>query len=148
VVLFVALIFQRGLNLLAYRHEKIEHLSQGKMSLLVKDGVLVLDEMEKIHMTKQQVFSFLREKKINNLGKVQRAYLEACGIFSVYEASDSKPGLPVFPGSDPGIKNIQRELPDHTMACCNCGHVQNVANETTACEICNVHEWTKAYLAN
>jgi len=77
LVLFVALFFQRGLNWLAFKNEKIEHLSQGKMSMLIKDGTLVLEEMEKTHITKQQVFSFLREKRITNLGKVKRGYLEA-----------------------------------------------------------------------
>jgi uncharacterized membrane protein YcaP (DUF421 family) len=146
VVLLVALVFQRGLNWLAFKNEKVEHLSQGKMSLLIKDGTLVLEEMEKNHLTKQQVFSFLREKKITNLGKVKRGYMEACGIFSVYETSNEQPGLPVFPGTDPAIKNILKELPESIMACCNCGHVQKISGSNNACEICNADEWTKAYM--
>jgi len=148
LVLFVALVFQRGINLLAFKNKKIEHLVHGKMSLLIKDGTLVLEEMEKTHITKQQIFSFLREKKINNLAKVKRGYMETSGIFSVFESDQTKPGLPISPSSDPAIKNIQHKLADHIKACCNCGHVQNVTNESTGCELCGADEWTEAYIAN
>jgi uncharacterized membrane protein YcaP (DUF421 family) len=144
-VLLVALIFQRDLNLWGFKNEKVERITQGTMSLLIKDGKLELDEMEKTQITKQQVFAMLREKKISNLGKVKRAYLEACGIFSVYETEETRPGLPVFPSSDPIIKNILQESEDSIMACCNCGYVQKVGNNHTACESCNSKDWSKAY---
>lgn len=104
--LSVAVLFQQGINLWGFKNEKIEKIAQGEMSLLIKDGTLILEEMEKTQITKQQVFSMLREEKIPNLGKVKRAYLEACGIFSVYETEETKPGLPVFPVSDPVINTI------------------------------------------
>src|SRR3954471_17820278 len=124
VVLSVAIFFQRGINLWGFRNEEVEKITQGEMSLLVKDGTLVLEEMEKTQITKQQLFSLIREKKIPNLGRVKRAYLEACGILSVYETDDLRPGLPVFPSSDPVIKEILQPSEDHVVACCNCGHVQ------------------------
>jgi uncharacterized membrane protein YcaP (DUF421 family) len=147
VGLTVALVFQRGLNYLAVKNEKVEHISQGVMSPLIKDGVLVLEELEKAKITKQEVYAMLREKKIQNLGKVKRAYLEACGIFSVYETEENKPGLPVTPSTDPAIRVLQKEVSDHIMACSTCGHVQKNITRKAACEVCNSHEWTKAYLA-
>ncbi|HEX8358178.1 MAG TPA: YetF domain-containing protein [Segetibacter sp.] len=143
--LAVAVIFQRGINYLGFKNEKVEKIVQGEMSLLIKDGVFVMEEMKKTHLTQQEVFSMLREKKIQNMGKVKRAYLEACGILSVYEAEENKPGLPVFPATDPAIKSIQHEIADHVMACCNCGHVQQIEGNAE-CEICNAEEWSKAYL--
>lgn len=147
-VLMVALLFQRGLNYWGVKNEKIEHLSQGTMSLLVKDGKLVLEEMEKAQITKQQVFSFLREKKIPNLGKVKRGYLEACGVFSVFVDEDEKEGLSVFPSRDTVITSILKESDHDIMACCNCGHVQKVLNKDERCELCNANEWSKAYVSN
>ncbi|HEX8334890.1 MAG TPA: YetF domain-containing protein [Segetibacter sp.] len=146
IALTVALIFQRGINLLAFKNEKVEHITQGVMSLIIKDGQLVLEELEKARLTKHQVFAMLREKKIQNLGKVERAYLEACGILSVFEAEETKPGLPVLPISDPVVAIVQHEVADYMMACCNCGHVQHNMNEQSTCELCNAVEWTKAYL--
>ncbi|GEO07586.1 DUF421 domain-containing protein [Segetibacter aerophilus] len=147
VVFAVAIVFQRGLNYLGFRNEKIEKLSQGEMSLLVKDGTMILEEMGKTQITKQQLFALIREKKIPNLGGVKRAYLEACGILSVYEAEKAHPGLPVFPSTDPVIKDVLAQSEDSIMACCNCGHTQVAKEKDTPCEFCNVTEWTKAYLS-
>jgi uncharacterized membrane protein YcaP (DUF421 family) len=147
LVLIVALVFQRGLNLWGFKNEKVEKLTQGEMSLLIKDGTLILEELAKTHITRQQVFSMLREKKIQNLGKVKRAYLEDCGVLSVFPMQQVKPGLPLFPSKDPGIRNIEKKMPDHTMACLNCGHVQQIATDDTPCDACDGQEWTEAYLA-
>jgi uncharacterized membrane protein YcaP (DUF421 family) len=147
VVLAVATAFQRGLNLWGFRNEKVEKVTQGEMSLLVKDGTMVLEEMAKTQISKQQLFSLIREKKIPNLGRVKRAYLEACGLLSVYESDEPHAGLTVFPPSDPVIKEVLRQSEDSIMACCNCGHVQKAFDKETHCEICNADEWTKAYLS-
>ena len=148
VVLGVATFFQRGINWLGFENEKVEKITQGEMSLLVKDGTMNLEEMAKTQITKQQLFALIREKKIPNLGKVKRAYLEACGILSVYEAEEPHPGLPVFPATDPVIKDILRPSEDSIMACCNCGHVQKASEKDTHCELCNADEWTKAYMSS
>jgi len=73
--------------------------------------------------------------------------MEACGILSVYQSDEPKPGLPVFPSSDPVIKEILQQSADSMMVCCNCGHVQKAISKETACDFCNAHEWTKAYLS-
>ena len=72
VGLFVAVLYQRGVNLWAFRNNKIEVLTQGKMVLFVRDGIMMLDEMKKSRITKQQLFAKLRENEIYNLGKVKR----------------------------------------------------------------------------
>src|SRR5215210_3002625 len=36
IALFVALLFQRGLNLVAFKNEKVEHVTQGTLTLLIK----------------------------------------------------------------------------------------------------------------
>ena len=148
VVLTVSLLFQRYINLWGFKNEKVEKATQGRMSLLVKDGILNLEELEKTRVTKQQLYSMLREKKIHNLGKVKRAYLEACGILSVFETDDNKAGLPLLPSKDKDIIKIQKGLDASVKACCNCGHVQNVSNENTSCEICTSNDWSKAYYSS
>jgi uncharacterized membrane protein YcaP (DUF421 family) len=145
--LLCALAFHRGLNLWEVKNAKVEKTTQGDMSLLIKDGLLNLKEIEKTKVTRQQVFSMLREKKIHNLAKVERAYLEACGIFTVYQSEKVRPGLPIFPHTDGSVLSIAREIDSNARACCNCGHVQNIANNETACELCNSTEWSRAYLS-
>ena len=147
VGLICALIFQRGLNLWAFNNEKVEHITQGTLSLLIKDGILDLDEMQKSRITRQELFAMLREKKIQNLAKVERAYLEACGLLTVYETDETKVGLPVLPESDPVILTTIQEVDTTIMACCTCGHVQNITHKNASCEVCKSREWSKAYLA-
>ena len=148
LVLICVLLFQRGLNLLEFKNVKVEKTTQGDMSLLVKDGILNVEELEKTKVTRQQLYAMLREKQILNLAKVERAYLEACGLLSVFENSEGKAGLSIFPPSDKGILTIQQELDSNNMACCNCGHVQKIDNKNSTCEVCHTTEWSKAYLTN
>ncbi len=148
ISLLAALGFQRGFNWLGFKSKKIEEVTQGSMSLLVKDGILNLEEIEKISLTKQQVYSMLREKKVVNLGKVKRAYLEACGIFNVYLTDEAKPGLPTFPSTDDMvIKDLATQLDSGLKACCNCGHVERIKSDGDHCSICNASDWSTAYLS-
>jgi uncharacterized membrane protein YcaP (DUF421 family) len=148
VGLLIALLFQRGYNYLGVKSSKIEDVTQGTLSLVVKNGVLNLVELEKARVTKQQIFAMLREKKVQNLAKVKRAYFEACGVLSVFEDKENKPGLPIFPQRDPAVVPDLMDQVDHgTMACSNCGHVQNVPDMKTApCEVCNKTAWIDAYI--
>lgn len=148
VILVVALLFQRGLNLWAVKSEKIEHLTVGKMSVLIKDGVINLDEMKKADVSHEQLYAMLREKKILNLGKIKRAYLEAFGALNIYEADEPMPGLAVFPVSDPLVKELLEEATGTEKACCNCGHLQAIRSDSEQCAICHSQDWTKAYLQN
>src|SRR4051812_21240922 len=91
VALLCTLACLRLINLQAFKSSKFEKFVQGSMVTLVTDGVLNLREMNKIKITKQQVYEVLRSKKIFQLGKVKRLYLEACGEFSVYPEKDEKP---------------------------------------------------------
>ncbi|TDH21567.1 hypothetical protein EXU57_18840 [Segetibacter sp. 3557_3] len=56
-------------------------LLQGFVALLVKDSVLQLKTLERSNITKQLLFSVLRQKNIYHLGKVKRMYIEGCGSF-------------------------------------------------------------------
>ncbi len=148
VGLICALAFQRGINLIAFRKENVEKLTQGVMSLLIRDGKLDLQELKKTTITKQQLYSMLREKKIYNLGKVERAYLEACGVLSVYVAKESKPGLATLPKDDPAVLDLQQQVDSGMMACANCGQVQKADNTADLCKECKSKDWTEAYILN
>jgi hypothetical protein len=145
IVLLCTYGFQRGVNLWAFKNETVEKITQGKMSLLIRDGTIVLDELKKTRVTRQQLFSLLREKKIQNLAKVERLYLEACGAFSIYESEDTGLGLPVFPPSDPALLNMQQPADAGESACCVCGHVQLVSSSNSTCDLCRSSDWTRAY---
>jgi uncharacterized membrane protein YcaP (DUF421 family) len=143
VILFFALIFQRGLTLAGFKYSKIETLTQGKGSLLVKDGIVLLDALTEAKVSKQQLFTVLRDQKIFNLGKVERLYLEACGLFNTYQFKDQKPGLSVLPITDEKLKDFQ-EKDEKFIACTYCGHVEEKQPEVQYCPICNQNAWQVA----
>lgn len=147
LALLCALVFQRGINLLGFKSQKFEKTVQGEITMLVKDGIMQLDEMDRTSISKQQLFAVLRSKKIYNLGKVKRMYLEACGIFSVYEEKKEKPGLPLLPPSDKGILEAANSFEPHTkVVCINCGALQQKKNKDSQCENCGNHQWEKAII--
>ncbi len=148
VALICAYIFQRGINLWAFHNDKIEKLTQGTMSLLIKDGRLNLDELAHTRVTRQQLYAMLREEKIYNLGRVDRAYLEACGMLTIYKADEPRPGLPIAPGTDPHMLDLQEQVDSGMKACTCCGKLQQVTEPSIECEVCHSMVWSNAYISH
>jgi uncharacterized membrane protein YcaP (DUF421 family) len=146
VVLGCTLFFQRQFNLWTFTSEKIEKITEGEMSLLVEDGALKMEELQRTRITRQQIFAVLREKKIQNLGQVERMYLEACGVFSIYERKEPNPGLPVTPPYDTRILSLQHASDGGSQVCRVCGHVQKTCFKQIPCELCHACEWSNAYV--
>jgi uncharacterized membrane protein YcaP (DUF421 family) len=141
-VLFCTLAFQRGLSQLGIRYARMEELTQGTISTLLKDGVIDLDEMRRCRISRQQLFAELRSKGIYNLGEVRRVYLEACGLFTTVKMQNPGPGLPTLP---PGDKGILRLLNDTgNMACCSCGNPGTGEASNEPCKRCGADDWTIA----
>jgi uncharacterized membrane protein YcaP (DUF421 family) len=145
ILLLCAVSFQRGISYLGYRSHKIENILQGKPSMLVKDGLLQLDQMRKDRISRQVLFAQIRQQSIYNLGAVQRVYLEACGLFSIYREKENKPGLPIYPPDDravtePGVAEVSFT---NEQACTTCGKVVTTKKEQT-CPNCGENEFTTA----
>lgn len=145
VALLCILIFQRSLHWVIAKSPKTESLTQGKMSVLVKDGVMDLEVMTQTGISKQDLFSALREKEYYNLAKAKRVYFEACGMFNIYEEKDKRPGLAVYPSDEPELLSYQPQDHDH-IACKNCGFVTDTENEEKKCQHCGEKQWMVAIL--
>jgi uncharacterized membrane protein YcaP (DUF421 family) len=146
LILVTILFLQRGLNLVEFKSKKVEQLTQGEMIMLVKDGVILNENMNSSRISKQQLFSKLRESKIHSLGNIRRVYLEACGVFSIYQHEEEKPGLSVLPKKDQGIYGFRQDEKSNSMSCSNCGHTDNEAATVFPCEICGNKEWLKSVI--
>jgi len=112
--------------------------------LLVKDGIIYTEEMNNARITRQQLFEVIREKEIYNLGNVERVYLEACGIFSVYQREKQFAGLSILPPGDTSVFN-ERPTAEGFSACKNCGYTAKLTADTT-CPSCGKIEWEKAVM--
>lgn len=145
LVLVCALAFQRGTNYLAVKFLKIERITQGHADLLVKNGVLLSDQLSALRISKEQMHAVLRNEKIYNLGEVQRVYIEACGIFSIFKHTTPQPGLALLPPGDESAMTRFRIFPDITV-CERCGTLAHNINKNSTCNNCSSSSWTVAVL--
>lgn len=149
LLLLCIVLFQRGISWLGFKSGKIEDLTQGKSSVLVKDGVLQLKDLRKVRITRQQLFAELRQENVYNLGKVDRVYLEAHGLFSIFQSEKPRPGLVILPPDDKEIIETKNQAfteskpPVELMACTSCGFVKP-KNNPDACTNCGENEWINA----
>jgi len=146
ILLFLILVFQRGLSLLSCKSSRIGRIVYGGMSTLVKDGILQADTMRKEGITKDQLFAQLRHKGINQLGEVDRVYLEAHGVFSIFRSRSPKPGLSTLPEKDDAYLSAQQRE-GGMRACCYCGAAEKKKNrQSDECPHCRHRRWTQAII--
>ncbi len=141
LVLFTTLFLLRTVNWISFRKPGFEKKVQGEVKLLVKNGVILPEAQKKSRITNQQLFEELRGKNIYNLGAVKRLYLEACGMFTIYQEEEPKPGLPLYPSTDRDLYNRHPAAPGTGKACTRCGLVQ--PREAAACPHCGAGQWSK-----
>ncbi|GAB3807455.1 DUF421 domain-containing protein [Spirosoma humi] len=146
LALACALIFLRGTSLLGFKSSKAEKLIQGTETVLVKDGIIQLEQLTSNRLSHQQIFAALRSENVYNLGSVKRLYLEAYGEFSIYENEQPKPGLSVLPPSDNEVRAIHERIGDHQLACTNCGNTAPALPKPGPCSICQTDNWVEAVL--
>ncbi|HEY9154739.1 MAG TPA: YetF domain-containing protein [Opitutaceae bacterium] len=142
-VLLLALIFQRGTTWLDWISPKFETITEGRVSIIVQDGILNLNALRIARLSREQVFAILRERKVYNLGSVKRLYFEACGDFSVYLMPEPHPGLSTLPISDPEAKSQQPMLDHSTWVCATCGQVMETTSIDAACPHCGRKTWER-----
>jgi uncharacterized membrane protein YcaP (DUF421 family) len=146
-VLLCAWAFQRGFNLLGVKSSKMENLIQGKEAVLLKDGVLDVEQLEAANISRQQLYGVLRAQNIYNLGEVERVYIEGCGIFSVFKFDAPKPGLSIFPSRDGEILDGQQKSDEHFFVCRMCGRTaENEKERNGHCNNCGCENWEEAII--
>jgi uncharacterized membrane protein YcaP (DUF421 family) len=146
VLLLLILAFQRLLGLLSFKSRRVGDLVNGRMSTLVKDGILQTDIMKQEGITKDQLFARLRHKKVNQLGEVDRVYLEGHGVFSIFPACTPRPGLATLPEKDDSYLGAQQRK-NGMRACTYCGTVaEESSRKPQECPNCHHRQWTNAII--
>lgn len=143
IALGCILIFDRGINFLSVKNERIDALSQGRSSTLLIDGIMQLRNMSNAGISKQNLFAVLRQRNIYNLGRVKRVYFEACGTFSVYENTKARPGLAIMPSDRLDLVKYTQGS-SGSRVCRNCGYVTNDGDEQSPCANCRSVDWMEA----
>ena len=146
LVLVCALAFQRGINYFTVKNEKIERFVQGHESIVIKDGALDFEELRAMKISREQMIAVLRNQGIYNLGEVQRTYIEACGLFSIYKYPEPKPGLSLLPPNDNGATTALVKA-SNAIICEQCGIGDLEQNEIDhTCNNCGANKWIHAIL--
>jgi len=138
IVLSVILLIRKFVNRRNYKSQRFEVLVEGKRSTLVIDGEMQWQEMQKVRVSKEQLFAQVRDAGIIHLGLVKRLYMEASGSFSLLKETNPHPGLPAIPDWDKEFLAEQQTCQDWKV-CENCGHHQQ-PRETT-CPVCHSTCW-------
>lgn len=143
IVAAVVIGVQRIISTRTVKNPGFESMITGGITSLTSDGRLQLSNMEDSRITRERILTEIRAREVNNLGKVQRAYLESNGAFTIYlyDEDEERDGLCILPDWD---KDYLEELTvaDGAFAC---GNVKtNQKEPEQECEHCGHIQWHKA----
>lgn len=145
IIAGVVIGVQRLVSINTTKSSRFESLMVGSINPLVQDGRLDLKNMKKTKISRERMLSEFRGIEITNLGKVQRAYLEANGAFTIYLFEDQeREGLCILPSWD---KEFLQEMnvPGGSYACGSCGNVEESREEPEQhCGHCGRKQWYEA----
>ncbi|WP_207532579.1 DUF421 domain-containing protein [Desertivirga arenae] len=145
VIAVIVVSVQWIVTLLNGKSQKIEAITQDKLSILVSDGKMDLAKMKNNRITRERLFAQLRSNSITSLGQVKRLYLEASGSFTLVKEKEPQPGLSILPQYDREFQQMQKT--DASTAVCNeCGNQRTMPGNTESpCERCGEIQWKEAY---
>jgi uncharacterized membrane protein YcaP (DUF421 family) len=93
LVLIMTIVFWNYfIDWLTLRSRRIERFTYPDPMPLVRNGQMIPENMHKQFVTKQQLFSMLREHGVSDLSKVKVANLEGSGNVSVIKHDDDDAG--------------------------------------------------------
>ena len=143
VVAFVIVYIQRFVATRATKNQRFEAIALDKISVLVEDSVMQLDNMQTARITRERVMSQLRTSGLEHLGQVKRLYIEASGSFTLLQNDQPQPGLSIVPRSDTEFLEAQKKAPD-LFVCHNCGNPKHTSvKPNEECENCKDNNWVK-----
>jgi uncharacterized membrane protein YcaP (DUF421 family) len=149
LVITLVVLLDKALSYLLARHPRLEDAIEGKSVMVVHDGVVDRDRLEKMHVGHDELFEQLRLKGIEQLGAVRAAYLETNGVVSVFKAPEGReqPGLSIEPPWDvrqPG-RFEQGAIETGIFACETCGILAKPASAPLPrCPNCGGRVWHRA----
>lgn len=99
VVITVVVALQRALTKATERSHRMENLLESKVRRLIAGGIIDREALDREDLSEAELFSALRERDVEHLGQVRRAYLEPSGTITVFKVDREPPtrGRSVLP---------------------------------------------------
>lgn len=139
-VVGLVLGLERVVALLTEKNKTLEKIIESEPTLIVENGVILLDKLHEETLSRDELFESLRADGIDQLGQVAVAYLEPSGKLSTIKRSDPLPGLSVLPDG----KRLSESTDEPILCCRKCGCLANQQEKN--CARCGDHEWQPATL--
>lgn len=154
VVLTTVVVLERLLSYAIHASKWVERFVSGAPRRLVLDGRLDMQSINQEAFSREEIFTMLRAHGIQQLGEVERVYVEQTGELSTYQYSQAevRPGLPIAPPWDverPAIFSAGTGAPSAGYyACATCGDAVrlNEGEMLPECEVCQSQNWARATL--
>lgn len=145
IIAGVVIGVQRIISTKTLGNPEFEIMVVGDLHALVQDGRLNLKNMLRNRISRERMLTEIRVMGISNLGKVQRAFLEANGSFTIYLfESEEREGLCILPDWDEDFIQ-EMTVVQGGFACGSCGHVVKSEKEPEQeCEYCGHNNWHPA----
>lgn len=144
LIMSLVLILYRLCTWFTTKYKVFELLLEGKPTYIVKNGLLVMEDVKKGKMSHDEFFTEMRQQGVRHLGQVEVGLLETDGEFSVllFPHDDTQYGLPIFPEEFQTAMTVEE---GHPYACMHCGNVEYVSEPNEACARCHhAIGWAKA----
>jgi uncharacterized membrane protein YcaP (DUF421 family) len=144
VMAVVVVTLQRLLGAGDFRHARFEHITHGDITVLVRDGTLAPGALQAASLSRARLFAQLRSRGLDNLGAVERVYLETNGALTLLTLEKPRPGLSLIPPWDLAYTAQQPRVAGQ-VACGECGLVSgHPPSEARRCENCGHADWKPA----
>ncbi len=144
VIALVIVGIQRLIAGLTQNNPRLEAVTQDEPTILVENGVLQLPGLRHTLVTRELLFAQLRANSLEHLGQVKRLIIEPNGEFTLIEAPEPVPGLPVTPTWDTDF-TPQRSQPARALVCLRCGTVKpRTDGQADVCPTCGEQRWVPA----
>lgn len=138
VVFTVIIVMYTLVTRLADRVRWVEKLLEGEPSYVVLEGRILLEELERSSISREELFGELRLQHVEHLGQVRVVLLETSGELSVlfYPEESVLPGLPIFPDM------AEEATEGCDSVCYHCGHLAGSV-VPAKCPDCGGDRWCK-----
>ena len=140
LIAILVVTLQRLLARLTRKSGRVETLLQGSVATLVSDGRMHVDVARKNGISRDLLLAQVRVCGAEQLGEVERLYLEEDGSFTVLRNKKARPGLSVVPSWDHDLLEEQNQSAEQ--ACTSCG--ATFPDTARPCTYCGAHDFVRA----
>lgn len=145
VVFLVIGLLYKALTILTLKSEKAEKLIEGKTEPLLRNDLMITENLDSQALSYDEFFGFLRMMHVEHLGQIRAAYHEINGDISIFFYTDEevKPGLPILPEA---LRFSFSTIESEGMhSCTKCGFTGNYkAGVSPKCIICSNDKWVRS----